>query len=326
MSAAVDGQRQQGASRGSPRVFRALGREWRFLKKNRELLIMCLPALILMALFHYLPMGGIILAFKHYRYDLGILGSKWVGFKNFEFFFTSGTAWTITRNTVLYNLAFLSITTITSLALAIMLNELRRRWIKVHQTAMFLPYFLSWVVVSYIVLAFLDNRNGYLNALLASLGMDGVRWYFEPKYWPYILNLVHLWKSVGFTTLVYYAGLMGIDTTLYEAAMIDGASKWQMVRYITLPLLTPLVAIMVLLALGGIIRGDFGLFFFVPSDSSFLFSSTDIIDTYVYRALTEINNLGMGAAVGLYQSVVGLIAVVIANYIIKRVNPDHALW
>jgi putative aldouronate transport system permease protein len=279
-----------------------------------------------MIIFSYIPMVGILIAFKRYRYDLGIFGSKWVGLENFRFFFTSRVAGVVTRNTVLYNLGFIAITTLVSLAFAVMLNELKRGWVKFHQTAMFLPYFLSWVVVSYIVLGLLDYGHGYFNQVRKLLGWQPIRWYFEPKYWPYILNIVHLWKSVGFSTLVYYAGIMGIDPAYYEAAKIDGASKRQLVRHITLPLLMPLVITLFILALGNIFRGDFGLFFFVPNNSSFLFSATDIIDTYVYRALTQISDLGMGTAVGLYQSVVGLIAVVLTNLAVRKINPERALW
>jgi putative aldouronate transport system permease protein len=303
-----------------------LRREWIYLKKNGELLILSLPAVVWMAIFSFAPMIGLLIAFKRYRYDLGILGSEWVGLKNFEFFFTSRVAGVVTRNTVLYNLGFFFITTVVSLTFAILLNELSRSSVKLYQTSMFLPYFLSWVVVSYIVLAFLDSQHGYVNQLLEVLGFEAVKWYFKPKYWPYILNIVHLWKSVGFSTLVYYAGIMGIDPEYYEAAIVDGASKWQLVRHITLPLLSPLVIVLFILALGGIFRGDFGLFFFVPSNSSFLFATTDIIDTYVYRALTRIADLGMGTAVGLYQSVVGLITVVVANHLIRKVAPERALW
>lgn len=309
-----------------PNLLQQLRQEKRAFKKNREIFVLSLPALLYMLVFNFLPMIGLVIAFKNFRYDLGVFGSQWAGLKNFEFFFTSQAALAITRNTVLYNLGFIIITTTVALTFAILLNELTRTWVKVHQTAMFLPYFLSWVVISYITLAFLDHQHGFLNQVLAYLGLAELRWYFEPDYWPVILNVAHLWKSVGFSSLVYYAGIMGIDPIYYEAAMLDGASKLQMIRHITLPLLTPLIAILIILALGGIFRGDFGLFFFVPNNSSFLFRTTDIIDTYVYRALTEISNLGMGTAVGLYQSLVGFFTIVSANWIVRRINEEKALW
>jgi putative aldouronate transport system permease protein len=313
---------------GVPRLLPAqiIRGEWRHLLSQRELLILALPAMLMMLIFDYLPMIGNVIAFTRFRYDRGIFGSEWVGFRNFEFFFTSQAAVNITRNTVLYNMAFIIITLVIALSFAVLLNELPRKWAVIYQTMLFLPFFLSWVVVSYVTTAFLDFRHGYANQLLASAGQSPVRWYFEPEYWPYILNIVHLWKSVGFSTLVYYAGIIGIDTTYYEAARVDGATKWHMVRHITIPLLMPLVIILFILALGNIFRGDFGLFFFIPNNSSFLYGTTDIIDTYVYRALTQVADMGMGTAVGLYQSTVGLITVVLANWVVRRVSRDYALW
>ena len=307
-------------------VIRRIYREWRLVRKHGELLVLALPALVFVVIFDYLPMVGNLVAFTRYRYDRGVFGSEFIGFGNFEFFITSQTAFDVTRNTILYNLGFIAITTAVALTFAVLLNELPRKWAVVYQTALFLPHFLSWVVVSYVTNGFLDFRHGFLNQALESVGQDKVQWYFEAKYWPYILNIVHLWKAVGFSTLVYYASIIGIDTTYYEAARVDGANKWQMTRHITIPMLMPMVIILFILALGNIFRGDFGLFFFIPNNSSFLYGTTDIIDTYVYRALTEIGNLGMGAAVGLYQSVVGLFTVLGANWLVRRLNREHALW
>jgi putative aldouronate transport system permease protein len=308
------------------RMLNWLKRERRYFLRNQELLILSLPALIFILIFDYIPLAGNVVAFMRYRYDQGIFGSEWVGLKNFEFFFTSNAALNVTRNTVLYNLGFIIITMVVALTFAILLNEIPRKWAVIYQTVLFLPYFLSWVVVGYVADAFLDFRNGYANQMMVTAGQEPVRWYFEPRYWPYILNIVHLWKSVGFSTLVYYAGIMGIDETYYEAARVDGATKWQQVRYVTLPLLMPLVIILLILGLGNIFRGDFGLFFFIPKNSSFLYATTDIIDTYVYRALTRISDLGMGTAVGLYQSVVGVITVFAANWLVRRISREHALW
>lgn len=308
------------------RLSRILKKEWQYFLRDRQLLVLALPALIFMLVFDYIPLLGNYIAFTRYRYDQGIFGSEFVGLKNFEFFFTSNIALNVTLNTVLYNLGFLIITTAVALLFAIMLNEIPRRWAMIYQTALFIPHFLSWVVVSYVTTAFLDYRHGFANQALEMFGQSSVRWYFEPEPWPFILNIVHLWKSVGFATLIYYAGIMGIDPTYYEAAVVDGATKFQMVRYITLPLLLPLVLILVILGLGNIFRGDFGLFFFIPNNSSFLYGTTDIIDTFVYRALTQIADLGMGTAVGLYQSTVGLITIYLANRLIRRVSREHALW
>ncbi|WP_338130391.1 ABC transporter permease subunit [Cohnella ginsengisoli] len=227
-------------------------RRFSFLRgKNGELSVLFLPGFLFFLVMSYIPMVGIVIAFKDYNLRKGIFGSEWVGFDNLKFFFVSDTAWRVTRNTILYSLSYIVLTLVVSLALAILLNELTRRWIKIHQTVMFLPYFLSWVLVSYISNAFLDHQNGFLNALLKSVGMQPVEWYFGAAYWPIILNLVHLWKAVGFNVLLYYAGIMGIDQSYYEAARIDGANKLQMALKITIPLLAPLVTILLILSIGG---------------------------------------------------------------------------
>jgi len=296
------------------------------MKSQRELFILSLPALIFKLVFSYLPLIGLIVAFKKFRFDRGIFGSEWNGLDNFRFFFVSDNAWRITRNTVMYNAGFIVITMGCALLLALLLNEMSGRAVKVYQTALFLPYFLSWVVVGYIVLAFLEQDRGLLDHLWSLFGWESVDWYQEADRWPYILNAVNLWKTVGFSTLVYYAGMIGINPSYYEAARIDGASKLQMIRHITLPLLMPLIVVLVIVAIGGMFRADFGLFYFIPNNSSFLYSTTDVIDTYVFRALRTIGDVGMSAAVGLYQSIVGFILVVTANGIIKKANKDHALW
>ncbi|HZG74572.1 MAG TPA: ABC transporter permease subunit [Paenibacillus sp.] len=271
-------------------------------------------------------MFGVIIAFKNYVYDKGIFGSEWIGFKNFEFLFTSETAFRITRNTVLYNLGYMLFTTVAALTVAILLNEISKKWLKLYQTSMILPYFLSWVVMSYIVMAFLDHQNGFINNWLAAAGLEKIKWYFEAKYWPYILNFVHLWKAIGFSALVYYAGILGIDGELYEAAKIDGAKRWQLITNITLPQLTPLIIILLILSIGSMFRGDFGLHYFVPNNNGMTYATTDIIDTYIYRALSEIGDVSMASAVGLYQSFVGFILVVTANYIVRKINEDNSLF
>jgi|SRR5690625_4058726 len=301
-------------------------RELKLFRKNAPLFSLSLPAVIYTFIFSYIPLVFLIIAFKDFRYDKGLWGSEWIGFKNFEFFFNSETAFIVTRNTILYNLAFIILTTVIAVLLAVMMNEVRRKWLKVHQTILFLPYFLSWVVVGYIVSAFLDHENGLINQLLLDYGLDPIRWYQEAKYWPFIIIIVHLWKSIGFSSLIYYAGIMAIDSSYYEAAKIDGASKWQMVKNITIPLIVPLVIILFIVDMGKVFRADFGLFYFIPNDVSFLYNATDVIDTYVYRSLRIVGDLGMATAVGLYQSVIGLIIVLTTNYIIKKINEDNALW
>jgi putative aldouronate transport system permease protein len=300
--------------------------EWKHLKRNRELFVMSLPAIVYKLIFNYLPLLGLVIAFKNYRYDLGIWASEWVGFKNFQFFFKSDAAFTVTRNTILYNLSFILLTLVIALSLSILLNELSRKWIKLHQTILFLPYFLSWVVVGYVVFGFLDHKNGFMNVLLEMLGQQPIKWYEQAQYWPFIIVLTQIWKAVGFSTLIYFAGIISIDTSYYEAAKIDGASKWQMIRRITIPLLTPLIIILFIVDVGKIFRADFGLFYFIPNDTSFLYNATDVIDTYVYRSLRVVGDMGMSTAIGLYQAVIGFILVLLANWIIKKINADNALW
>jgi putative aldouronate transport system permease protein len=291
------------------------------------LTIMALPGILFLLVFAYLPMLGLVIAFKDYRFADGILGSAWVGFDNFRFLFGTDTAWRITRNTLGMNALFIVTGTVTSLAIAVLMNEIyTSRMSKYYQTMLFFPYFISWVIVSYFVFGFLNGNTGIANQVFDALGMPQVAWYRSPEYWPYILVLAHLWNSVGFSSIIYLAGILGIDPAYFEAAKIDGASKWQQIRYITLPLLLPLIIILVLLAIGRIFNADFGLFYFVPRDNPMLYSTTDVIDTFVYRSLTQLGNISMAAAAGFYQSIVGLILVVFANWLVRRINRDYSLY
>lgn len=315
---------EPGAARKVKKSF--LRRELAHFRSNRELFLLSLPGIVYKLIFAYLPMVGLIIAFKNYRYDLGMFGSKWVGLDNFRYLFSSDTAWRITRNTVLYNAAYMLVTTVAALLLAVLLNELKAKWTKFYQTALFLPHFLSWVLVGYIAYAFLNHSDGFINRTLEALGGHPVSWYQDAGSWPAILILVQLWKTVGFSTLIYFAGIIGISGDYYEAARIDGATKRQMAFKITIPLLTPLIIILTILNIGNMFRGDFGLHYFIPNNSGFLYASTDVIDTYVYRALREVGNVSMSAATGLYQSVVGFVLVLLANWIVRRINPEHSLW
>ena len=301
-------------------------RELHHFRNNRELFILSVPGIVYKLIFAYLPMVGLIIAFKNYRYDLGMFGSKWVGLENFRYLFSTDAAWRITRNTVLYNAAYILTTAAAALLFAILLNEVKAKWSKYYQTALFLPYFLSWVLVGYVAYAFLNHSDGFINRTLEAFGMEPISWYQNAGPWPVILILVQLWKAVGFNTLIYFAGIIGINGEYYEAAKIDGATKRQMALKITIPLLAPLVIIMLILSIGNMFRGDFGLHYFIPNNSGFLYGSTDIIDTYVYRALREVGNVSMSAATGFYQSVVGFILVLLANGIVRKINPDHSLW
>lgn len=296
-------------------------------KKNKKLLLMCSPALIFLFLFNYIPMGGLVLAFKNFRYDKGILGSEWCGLENFKFFLQSDNAWRITRNTLAFNLVFLLLGTIFSVAVALMLNEVISKGArKFYQTAMFLPYFLSWVVVGYMLFAFLDQNNGIINILLRKMGESEVMWYLKPGVWIFLLPMIFLWKSVGYNSVIYYASLLSIDNSYYEAASLDGASSWQKIRYITLPHLKPLIIMMTILGIGKIFNSDFGLFFQATMDSSALYPVTDVLDTYVYRALKVTGDVGMSAAVGFYQSIVGFVLVLVTNGIIRKIDKDSAMF
>ncbi|MGI6538448.1 MAG: ABC transporter permease [Caldicoprobacterales bacterium] len=297
-------------------------------KEELTLHAMALPALAALFVFSYLPMFGIVIAFKKLNVAKGILGSDWVGFKNFQFLFASTDAWNITRNTVGYNIVFILLNTTLAMTLAILINELySTRLAKVLQTIYIMPHFLSMAVVSIIVFAFLSARNGYLNGILQDLfGKQPVNWYNDRTWWPLFFVIIHAWKGVGYSSVVYLAAITGISKEYYEAAIIDGASKVQQIRYITLPHLRTMMAILLLMAVGGIFRGDFGLFYLVPQNSGVLYPVTDVIDTYVYRAMTMLNNPGMAAAAGLYQSLVGFVLIITVNRIVSKIDPESALF
>ncbi|MDO3410308.1 ABC transporter permease subunit [Saccharibacillus sp. CPCC 101409] len=309
-----------------------MGSFFKNIYRNKALLFMVLPGAIWFFFFSYLPLAGTIVAFKEYRFSrhgfwASIVRSEWVGWDNFKFLFSTDDAFTITRNTLLYNIAFIVLGLVFAVLMAIILSELvSRKMSKIYQTGMFLPYFLSWVIVGYFVFSFLSMDRGLLNQILGWFGMERVQWYSDPKYWPYILILVNMWKMIGYNSVVYLASILGIDKSLYEAAMIDGASKWQQIKGITIPMLTPIMTIMTLLAVGKIFYADFGLFYQVPRDSGTLYAVTNVIDTYVYRGLMTTGEIGMSAAAGLYQSVVGFVLVIFSNYIVRRVDRDSSLF
>ncbi len=297
--------------------------------QNMGLLAMAAPMMIVVTIFSYLPIGGLIVAFKKYSYRDGIMGSPFCDpwYKNFEFLFKSPDTVRIIRNTLLYNLAFIVLTLVISVALAVLLNEIKsRKALKFYQTTMFFPYFLSWVVVSYVVYAFLNPRLGYLNAIAAKANGQTLDWYNTPNVWIGIIIFAQIWKTVGMNVLMYYASLLSVDTSYYEAAALDGASKWQTIRYVTLPFLYPMMIILTILAVGKIMNSDFGLFYQLPMDSKTLYATTDVLETYVYRALIQNGNIGMSSAAGFLKSVVGLILVVFTNWIVKKINPDYGLY
>ncbi|MED4225584.1 ABC transporter permease [Neobacillus cucumis] len=298
------------------------------IMKYRALYLMALPGVVYLIINNYLPMSGVVIAFKDFNADKGIFGSDWVGFKNFEYLFKTHDAFVITRNTILYNAGFIIITTMLSIAMAILLNEVKNMIAsRFYQSVIILPHLISTVIVGYLVFALLGSENGYINkTILPLLGLKAISWYTEPKYWPFILTTIQVWKTTGYLCVVYLASIIGIDKELYEAASLDGASRWQQIRRITLPTISPVITMMTLLAIGRIFYSDFGLFYQVPLNTGAIQSTTDVIDTYVYRALFNTGDIGMSSAAGLYQSLVGFTLIVLSNYIVRRKSKENALF
>ncbi|MEG2380947.1 MAG: ABC transporter permease subunit [Oscillospiraceae bacterium] len=300
--------------------------ELKHFKRNLPLTALALPGIIFIFIFNYIPLYGLILPFKNYKASLGFFKSPWVGLKNFEFLFSGNEIINATYNTIVYNLIFIVLGTLISVILALMLYEINNRAVKIYQTVLFLPYFVSWVVVAYIVKAFLDIDYGFVNNLLEKFGMEPVMWYSEPDRWPPILIATNVWKNMGYNAIIYYAALMGVDKTLHEAARIDGANKIKEIIHVSIPMLVPMITILTILNIGKIFYGDFGLFYNVPLDSSLLYPTTDVIDTYVYRGLMGLGDIGMSSAAGFYQAVVGFILVLATNFAVKKIDSDNALF
>ena len=303
-------------------------------KKTLMLLSMVAPGALWLLLLRYLPMGGIILAFKNYKiypkdptFLNNLIHSKWVGLDNFKFLFTTGDSWVMIRNTLAYNIVFIILGVIIPVAFAVMMIELSKKFVaKTYQTLMFFPYFLSWVVVSYFLNAFIDAQYGLIPMAQRAAGETAVSWYTTPGPWPYIIVFANLWKNVGYSTVLYLAAITGIDQTQYEAAAIDGASKWQQILHVTLPNLRTMIAILFILNVGKIFNADFGLFWNVPMQNGALFSVTQVIDTYIYRVLMNTGNIGQSTAAGLLQNIVGFICIIGANAVVKKIDSDSTLF
>ena len=303
-------------------------------KKTWALTSMVLPGAIWLVLLRYLPMFGIVLAFKDYQIYTraptlfhNIQHSEWVGLKNFKFLFTTTDSWIMIRNTIGYNALWIVLGIVIAVSFAVMLNELTNRFVaKTYQTLMFFPYFLSWVVASYFVQAFLDPTRGLISNIQSNLGMEVTSWYNDSKPWPVILTIANLWKNVGYSTVLYLAAIAGIDTTQYEAASIEGANKWQQVWHITIPNIRPMITILFIMNVGKIFNADFGLFYNVPMNSGPLFPTTQVVDTYVYRALMATSNPGMSTAASLLQNVVGFICLMGANTIVRKLDEESSLF
>ena len=301
------------------------------IAKNRSLYMMLLPGTLFLIVFSYLPMAGIIIGFKDFRYYGNIFQSisqsDWVGLKNFQFLFSTPNAYIITRNTVLYNMAFIFLGLVASVFIAIVVNEMKNRVVsRFYHATYFLPYFFSWVVVGYVIYSLLNMQYGLLNTrLLPLLGIEPVSWYTEPKYWPIILTLINLWKNTGYNSIIYLAAITAINGEYFEAAELDGATRWQQIKMITIPMIKPQMIILSILAVGRIFSADFGLFYNVPLGSGTLFPTTSVIDTYVYTVLRS-GEYGMATAAGLYQALVGFVLVLITNAVVRKLNPDYSLF
>lgn len=294
---------------------------------DAPLLLIALPGILYLLVNNYIPMFGIFLAFKDFSYAKGIFGSDWNGLKNFEYLFNSD-ALIIFRNTLLYNLTFIVLGTVFAIMISIMIVEQGKKLrAKFFQSSLLLPNLLSWVIISFIGFAFLSTDNGFINThILEAMNKEPISFYMEKKYWPFILTLVYLWKNLGYMSIIYVASIAGIDASIYEAAKIDGATKLEQIRHITLPLLKPTVIMLTILSIGRIFFSDFGLFYQVPMNSGAIYSVTQTIDTYVYRGLMELNDVGMSAAAGLFQSVLGFILVLSTNALVKRYSEENALF
>lgn len=296
--------------------------------KYIPLYLMMVPGFLYLLINNYLPMLGITVAFRDINYSKGIFFSDWVGFENFEFLFRTDDVFLITRNTLLYNLSFIVLNTVVAVLAAVFLNEIRVKAIsRFCQTSILLPYLISMTIVAYLVYAWLSEDTGMLNkSLIPLLGGEPISWYSEPQYWPFILILVNTWKNFGYLAVVYYATIVGFDRSYYEAAILDGAGHWQQVRYITLPLLKPIISMMVLLSLGKVFYSDFGLFYQVTMDSGMLANVTSVIDTYVYKGLMQLGSISMSSAAGVYQSLVGFVLVMLSNFVVKKFSPENSLF
>ena len=299
------------------------------IRQRRTLLLMLLPAAVLVFIFNYIPMADTVMAFKKFNYQQGVLKSPWVDpiYKNIQFFFKSGKALIITRNTALYNIAFIITSTFLEVFFAVVLNEMfHKKLKKIIQSCIFLPYFFSWVIVGSIAYSLFNYETGTLNSVISGLGGEKINFYSQGSYWPFIIVFFNAWKGVGYGMVVYLAAIVGIDGEILEAASIDGANIFQRIRYVTLPALTSTVITLTLLALGRVFRGNLDLFYQLVGQNGMLFNYTDVIDTYVFRLTLKASDVGQTVAIGLYQSVLCFITILIANAVVKRLNPDYSLF
>jgi putative aldouronate transport system permease protein len=297
------------------------------LWKNKVLFLMLTPTIIYLIIFSYIPMPGAYVAFVNYNVNKGIFASEFVGLKNFEFLAKTGDLWNITKNTLLYNFVFIVLGNIIQIAFAIMLSEIGSKWFKkVSQSIMLFPYFISMVIVGVFAYNFFNFDFGFVNTVLSSLGLEKHEFYSDPGIWKYIIVFFKIWAGTGYGMIVYLAAIAGFDNEVYEAAYMDGASNWKKIVYITLPMLKPTFILLFLFGLGGVLKGSFDLFYNLIGNNSVLYPQTDIIDTYVFRSLVGQFNFSMGAAVGFYQSLFGLLLVLTVNLVVRKIEPDYSLF
>ena len=300
---------------------------WKELKTNKLLFIMIAPAIAFVILFNYVPFAGVVVAFKNFMYNKGIFGSPWVGFKNFDFLFRSGSIKRITVNTILYNVIFIAVDVVSQITVAVILSEVvGKKYAKVSQTMLLLPFFISWVVAGAIVYNVLGTDVGIINGMRKAAGLERISFMNTPKYWPYFFVFFHVWKGLGYGSVVYLSAITGIDQQIYEAAEIDGANVFQRIFKITLPLLKPTVMVLLLLSISSITKGDFSMFYNLTGNSPLLLEVSDVIDTFVYRSLTQSQNFSMAGAAGIYQSVMGFVIIMTVNTIVRKVQPEYALF
>lgn len=297
------------------------------MKQNGSAYLLVIPAALYTLIFGYFTLPYLLIAFQKFNFKTGLFNSPWIGFENFAFFFRSPRAWEVTFNTLKLNFLFIVVGTLVAMALAILFNELRSKlFSRITQSTILFPHFLSWVIVSYVIYSLFATDYGVINQMLGRFGLDAINWYSSPQYWTSILVSAAVWKDVGMNLVIYLAAITGIDDTYYEAGRIDGASRWQLIRRITIPLMLPTIIILSLLALGKIMYGSFDMIYAIIKDNGVLYPAVDVIDTYVFRSLRTIGNPAQAMAVGLYQSVVGFVLVWGSNRIVRRINPDHALF
>ncbi len=302
------------------------GRRWFYFKKNLPLTLLALPAVVFLFIFRYIPMYGLVLPFKDFNYTDGLIKSPWAGLKNFEYLFTSEDALRATRNTILYNLVFIFAGLVVAVSIALILFEMSRNVVKISQTLLLFPFFISYVVVSYAINGMLDMNNGLVNNILEIFGKEPIMWYNDPKYWPVIITVTAIWKGMGYGGLVYYATLMGTNLELYEAARVDGAGKLKQIWHVSLPSLRPIISLMLILDFGKILSIDFGLFYNVPQNSPLLYETTDVLSTFTYRALMSVGDIGMSSAASFYQAVIGFFLILLCNWIVKKISPENSMF